>query len=198
MSSRTGLLVLTLSESLGTLVSELDENVTPTSSVNPCFVLRWCPCLCPCFSCNSMISLVKSLSDRSRNKLQIPKSSPWNSLQSWIKWNTRNLIFETNTKIKNDTTKAEYVPGHLQSIVFPFFQKQLYSIAAVCTLDGNKQVPQGNRQQEDGKPQHAASVQIERTCPGPASLGQDSSLDQILPRDLHWQDSIQAHRLELI
>lgn len=33
-------------------------------------------------SCISMISLVKSLSDRSENKLQIPKSSPWNSLQS--------------------------------------------------------------------------------------------------------------------
>jgi hypothetical protein len=83
------------------------------------------------------------------------------------------------------TDRHNYVPGHLQNIVFPFFQKQQYLIAAVCTPDGNKQVPQGNRLQEGGKPQHAASAHTERTYPGPVSLGQDSSLDQILPHDLH-------------
>lgn len=97
----------------------------------------------------------------------------------------QEIYYKKQTQEKPATKTEAYVPEHLQNIVFPFFQKQLYLTAAVCTPDGNKQVPQGNQLQEGGKPQHAASVQIGRTCPGPASLVQDSSLDQILPRDLH-------------
>lgn len=90
-SSRTGLSVVAISMSLGCKFLDTEENVSLPSAgvgreprlVSSCLSL-WCSvCCCPCFSCNSRISLVKSLSERSRNRLQIPKSSPWNSLQSW-------------------------------------------------------------------------------------------------------------------
>lgn len=61
--------------------------VFPEGTEDPALEVFWSvfeasPSLVSFSSCISMISLVKSLSDRSENKLQIPKSSPWNSLQS--------------------------------------------------------------------------------------------------------------------
>jgi len=67
------------------------------------------------------------------------------------------------------------VPGHLQNIVFPSFRRQQCWRAAAYTPDVSKQVLQVNQLQEDGTPRHAASVQIERTCPEPVSLEQGSS-----------------------
>lgn len=77
------------------------------------------------------------------------------------------------------------VPGRLQNIVFPSFQRQQCLRAAACTPDENKQVLQGNQLQEDGTLQHAAFVQNERICPEPVGLVQDSSWDQILRHGLH-------------
>lgn len=61
-------------DAVGLAFSEVTE-LFP-ASVNSCFLLGGCLSCCPCFSWNSMISLVKSLSERSRNKLHTPKSSP--------------------------------------------------------------------------------------------------------------------------
>lgn len=128
MSSSTGLLAL---------VSDSDEYVAPTSSdeiklvprsVSPSLELRFCPCSCRCLSCNSMISLVKSLSDRSRNKLQIPKSSPWNSLQSWKGGNEvkcSRLLNENNTNTQEEHHEPKriglctWTPSKYRFSIFP-------------------------------------------------------------------------------
>lgn len=136
-SSRTGFFLVTLSWFPLSLVSHADEVVTAAwsgwrkqvpSSGNSCIVVEHCPSPFPCFSCSSMISLVKSLSDRSRNRLQIPKSSPWNSLQSWKSQQNKGRnseFFSTNRKTprkyETHTPALPLKKGYLNAFKIPVF-----------------------------------------------------------------------------